>query len=134
MRKLNKHIIVLVLLLPMLVMLAHDIIPHHHHETLTTSNTVKMNHGHLGAEHSQCGAHPQTQHLGHSHDKHESSCCSFVNLRFFKTFKFQVFISHVILDILVPRYFTPKTYYVSNFILIPEPKREAYGLRGPPLV
>lgn len=134
MRKLNKQIIVLVLLLPMLVMLVHDIIPHHHHKTPTTTNYVKMNHTHLGAEHSHCGAHQQTQHLGHSHEKHETKCCSFGNLRFFKSFKFQVFITHVILDMLVPKDFTPKKYYVSDFILIPEPKREAYNLRGPPLV
>jgi len=134
MRNLSNQIISLVLLLPMLVMLAHDIIPHHHHETQTSANYVKMNHVHLEAEHSQCNGHHQTQHFVHSHENHESNCCSFVNLRFFKNFKFQVFISHIILDILVPNDNIPVKHYVSNYVLIPEPNREAYGLRGPPQI
>jgi len=133
MRNLRKQIICLVLLLPLLVMLAHDIIPHHHHKTPTSTSYVKMSHAHLEAEHAHCNGHHQTQQVGHSHENHETNCCTFGNLRFFKSFKFQVYISHVILDILVPNDFTPVKYYVSDFILIPEPNREAYGLRGPPL-
>ena len=134
MRKLNKQIVSLILVLPILVMLAHDIIPHHHHDTHTSANFVKMEHTHIEATHSHCQAHESTQHLSHSHKENESNCCSFVNLRFFKNFKFQVHLSHIILDILTPDEDIPVKHYVSNHISIPEPYREASGLRGPPLV
>jgi len=134
MRKLNKQIVSLILVLPILVMLAHDIIPHHHHDTHTSANFVKMEHTHIEATHSHCQAHESTQHLSHSHKENESNCCSFVNLRFFKNFKFQVHLSHIILDILTPDEYIPVKHYVSNHISIPEPYREASGLRGPPLV
>jgi len=133
MGKLNKHILVLVLLLPVLVMLAHDIIPHHHHETHSASNISTMSHAHVRAEHSHACAHHQTQNLGHSHEKTETECCAFGNLRFFKNIKFQVYLSHIILNIVAPDDSTPVKYYVSNYIQVPEPNREAYGLRGPPL-
>ena len=134
MRKLNKQIVSLILVLPILVMLAHDIIPHHHHDTHTSANFVKKEHRHIEATHSNCHAHESTQHLSHSHKETESTCCSFVNLRFFKNFKFQVHLSHIILDILAPDEDIPVKHYVSNHISIPEPYREACGLRGPPLV
>jgi len=133
MKPVSKQIMSLILLLPILVMLTHDIIPHHHHETPTSTNYVKMNHAHLEAEHSHCNGHHQTQHLGHSHENHESDCCTFGNLRFFKSFKFQVYIGHILLDILIPNDNIPVKHYVTNYVLIPEPNREAYGLRGPPL-
>lgn len=134
MRKLNKQIVSLILVLPILVMLAHDIIPHHHHDTHTSANFVKMEHTHLEATHSNCHAHESPQHLSHSHKETETNCCSFVNLRFFKNFKFQVHLSHIILDILAPDEDIPVKHYVSNHISIPEPYREASGLRGPPLI
>jgi len=131
----NKKILSLILVLPILVMLAHDIIPHHHHDTHTSANFVKMEHTHLEATHSNCDAHESTQHLSHSHKETESDCCSFVNLRFFKNFKFQVHLTYIILDIIVPSITEePTRYYVSNSNLVPEPYRESTGLRGPPRV
>lgn len=134
MRKMNKKLLSLILVLPILVMLAHDIIPHHHHDTHTAANFVTMEHAHFDAVSSHCHSHETTQHLSHSHKENESNCCSFVNLRFFKNFKFQVLISHILLDILKVDEDTPIKYYVSNFNLIPEPNRESTGLRGPPHV
>ena len=134
MRKLNKQIVSLILVLPILVMLAHDIIPHHHHDTHTSANFVKVEHSNIDATHSHCQAHESTQHLSHSHKETESNCCSFVNLRFFKDLKFQVHLSHIILDILPPNEDIPVKHYVSNHISIPEPYRESTGLRGPPRV
>jgi len=135
MRKLNKKIVSLVLVLPILVMLAHDIIPHHHHDTNTTANFVKMEHAHFEAIHGHCNAHQSSQHLSHSHKENESNCCTFVNLRFFKNFKFQVHLTHIILDIISSSDVEePIRYYVSNSNLIPEPYRESTGLRGPPHV
>ena len=135
MRKLNKQIVSLILVLPILVMLAHDIIPHHHHDTHTSANFVKMEHTHFEATHSNCHTHQTSQHLSHSHKADESNCCSFVNLRFFKNFKFQVHLAHIILDkVMSSDVEEPIRYYVSNSNLIPEPYRESTGLRGPPRV
>jgi len=136
MRKLNKKILSLILVLPILVMLAHDIVPHHHHDTNTSANFVKMGHSHHEAIHStHCHSHKTAQHLSHSHQEDESDCCAFVNLRFFKNVKFQVQLAHIILDIVLPSdKEEPIRYYVSNSNLIPEPYREATGLRGPPRV
>ena len=135
MRKLNKQIVSLFLVLPILVMLAHDIIPHHHHDTPTSANFVKMEHRHLEATHSNCHAHENTQHLSHSHNENESTCCAFVNLRFFKNVKFQVLLSHIVLNIVSStNQEAPIRYYVSSSNLIPEPSRESTGLRGPPRV
>ncbi|MGZ2369392.1 hypothetical protein ACXR6G_06370 [Ancylomarina sp. YFZ004] len=130
----NKQIVSLFLVLPILVMLAHDIIPHHHHDTHTSANFVKVEHTHLDGASSHCQAHESTQHLSHSHQENKSECCSFVNLRFFKDLKFQVYLSHIILDILPPNEDIPVKHYVSNHISIPEPYRESTGLRGPPRV
>lgn len=133
MRKLNKKILSLILVLPILVMLAHDIIPHHHHDTNTTANFVKMEHAHIKTTHGHCHAHQTSQHLSHSHKAEESKCCTFVNLRFFKNFKFQVQLVHIVLDIVLSsNEDAPIRYFVSNSNLIPEPYRESTGLRGPP--
>jgi hypothetical protein len=136
MRKLNKQIVSLILVLPILVMLAHDIIPHHHHDTHTSANFVEGGHSHHEAIHtSHCHSHETAQHLSHSHRETESICCSFVNLRFFKNFKFQVFLSHIVLNIVSNNdQEIPIRYYVSSSNLIPEPYRESTGLRGPPRV
>ena len=134
MRKLNKKIVSLILVLPILVMLAHDIIPHHHHDTNTSANFVTAGHSHHEAIHtSHCHAHETAQHLSHSHRENESTCCAFVNLRFFKNVKFQALLSHIVLNIVLNNdQETPIRYYVSNSNLIPEPYRASTGLRGPP--
>ncbi len=136
MRKLNKQIVSLILVLPILVMLAHDIIPHHHHDTHTSANFVKTAHSHIETINTtHCNSHSTRQHLSHSHNENESTCCSFVNLRFFKNFKFQVHLTYIILDIVLPSDTEePIRYYVSNSNLAPEPYRESTGLRGPPRV
>ncbi|RXQ89508.1 hypothetical protein EO244_14165 [Ancylomarina salipaludis] len=134
MKKINNNILSLILVVPMLVMLAHDIIPHHHHNTHTSANFVNLAHNHIEATSVNCHGHGTTQQLAHSHQENESSCCSFVNLRFFKDFKFQVILTHIILDMLKLREDSPIKHYVSNFSLIPEPYRESSGLRGPPQV
>lgn len=135
MKKLNKKILSLILVLPILVMLAHDIIPHHHHDTNTTASFVKMSHSHHEAIHtSHCHSHSTSQHLSHSHKANESTCCSFVNLRFFKNFKFQVHLAHIILDkVLSSDVEEPVRYHVSNSILS-RTLQGIYRLRGPPRV
>ena len=136
MRGLNKKILSLILVLPILVMLAHDIIPHHHHEANTTANFVTVGHSHHEAIHtSNSHSHETAQHFSHSHRESESVCCAFVNLRFFKNLKFQVLLSYIVLNIVSSKYQeAPIRYYVSNSNLIPEPYRESTGLRGPPRV
>ena len=134
MRKLNKQIVSLILVLPILVMLAHDIIPHHHHDTNTSANFVKTGHSHHEVIHtSDCHSHETAQYLSHSHQENESSCCAFVNLRFFKNVKFQIGLTHIVLNIVLNNNQEILVrYYVSSSNLIPEPYRESTGLRGPP--
>ena len=134
--KINKKILSLILVLPVLVMLAHDIIPHHHHKTITSANFEKMAHGHNEAIHTTCCNPENTkQHLTRFQQENEGICCSFVNLRFFKNFKFQVHLTYIILDIVLPSVTEePDRYYVSNSNLVPERYRESTGLRGPPRV
>ncbi len=136
MRKLNKKTLSLILVLPILVMLAHDIIPHHHHDTNTSANYVTTEHSHNEAIQTlNCQSNSTTQHLSHSHRESESTCCAFVNLRFFKNVKFQVLLSHIVLNIVSNNdQEIPVRYYVSNSNLIPEPYRASSGLRGPPRV
>ncbi|MRT92770.1 hypothetical protein [Ancylomarina sp. 16SWW S1-10-2] len=133
--KINKKILSLILVLPILVMLAHDIIPHHHHKTITSANFEKLVQGHNETIHTTyCNSDNKRQHITHFHKNNESICCSFVNLRFFKFFKFQMQIAHIILDIILPSNDdAPIRYFVSNSNLVPEPDRESTGLRGPPL-
>ena len=133
-KKINNNILSLILVVPMLVMLAHDIIPHHHHNTHTSANFVNRTHDQIEATPLHCQGHGTTQQLAHSHQENEDSCCTFVNLRFFKDFKFQVILTHIILDMIQMGEDTPIKHYVSNCSLIPEPNRESSGLRGPPQV
>ncbi len=136
MKKLNKKILNIILVLPVLVMLAHDIIPHHHHDTNTSANFTQAEHfRYEGVHSSDCQSHESTQHLSHSHRDEKSTCCTFVNLRYFKSFNFQIHLIPILLDsvrVLVEN--APIRYCVSNTHLIPEPYRESTGLRGPPQV
>jgi len=82
----------LTLLLPMLVILGHDIIPHHHHnEEFSNTLAESLSHSHT-LVHGQCEARSSHSHsqLAHSHQSEGHSCCHFNQNRLQKVVKYQV--------------------------------------------
>ncbi|MFA8433434.1 MAG: hypothetical protein ACEPOZ_02860 [Marinifilaceae bacterium] len=126
----------IMLLLPMLVILAHDIIPHHHHQESNSclSTAGEWHHHQLISENDGC-FHSDSHddfHLHHSHQSEDHNCCHFNQNRFQKDLTFQV--------ILVIRQYlyqemesqTLPKFSIWESPLWKAPDRSSIGLRAPP--
>ncbi len=130
MRSLKKYILCLIMVIPMLVLLAHDIIPHNHHVHQQENNHVSViqihqhahshNHGHSGL------------HWNHSHNTTEETCCILTHNRVQKEIKYQIFLKSDEIKLDSEDSQRVQQFKVYNSILIPEPLKSPPLRRGPP--
>ena len=122
------------MIIPMLVLLAHDVIPHHHHGQIqTVDNHVSVIHSHQHVHSNSCKAHSHGgTHWNHQHDTSSESCCILTHNRVQKEVKYQIFLKSDIINYDINDTQKVQKFRVHNYQLIPEPLRFSPLRRGPP--
>jgi hypothetical protein len=121
------------MVIPMLVLLAHDIIPHDHHiHQIDGHHHVSVIQVHQHG-HSHANAHQHNGiHWNHSHRTNAETCCILTHNRVQKENVYKVFLSadHIQLDCEETQKL--QSFKLRNQKLTPEPLRFTPPRRGPP--
>jgi len=122
------------MIIPMLVLLAHDVIPHHHHSEVQTENnqvSVLQSHHHIHT--GSCNSHSNSRaHWNHQHETNNENCCILTHNRVQKEVKYQIFLKADLINFDVNDTQKVQKFRVHNYQLIPEPLRFSPLRRGPP--
>jgi hypothetical protein len=121
------------MVIPMLVLLAHDIIPHDHHiHQIDGHHHVSVIQVHQHG-HSHANAHQHNGiHWNHNHRTNAETCCILTHNRVQKENVYKVFLSagHIQLDCEETQKL--QSFKLRNQKLTPEPLRFTPLRRGPP--
>ena len=122
------------MVIPMLVLLAHDIVPHHHHVFPKSKEHKASSHSHTHIHDANCGHHHHhgEKHWSHQHSTAEEGACILAHHRAQKELKYQVFLKVDYIDFRVKEDQSTKKFFVSDYRLIPEPIKFIHLLRAPP--
>ncbi|WP_145957660.1 hypothetical protein [Labilibaculum antarcticum] len=134
MRNLKKQMLCLLMLIPMLVLLAHDVIPHNHHlHNANSEQQVSIIRVHQHVESNACSQNNNGgAHWNHQHKTNGESCCILTHSRVQKELKYQIFLKADAIRFDSKDIQKVKKFRVHNYILIPEPLRFSPLKRGPP--
>ncbi|MBL4560807.1 MAG: hypothetical protein JKX79_07445 [Labilibaculum sp.] len=134
MRNLKKQVLCLLMLIPMLVLLTHDVIPHNHHLHNTNSNQqVSIIHVHQHVESNACNHHNHDDmHWSHQHETNNEACCILTHNRVQKEVKYQIFLKADAIQLDSEHTQKVQKLKVLNYKLIPEPLRFSPHRRGSP--
>ncbi|MDQ2177150.1 hypothetical protein [Marinifilum sp. D714] len=135
MRNLKNYMMCLAMIIPMLVLLAHDIIPHNHHlHQIDDHNHVSVIqvHQHL-YEHSHANTHQHNGiHWNHSHEANAETCCILTHNRVQKDNAYKVFLQSDNIQLDCEETQKLQSFNLRNQKLTPEPIRFIPHRRGPP--
>lgn len=122
------------MLIPMLVLLAHDVIPHNHHLHNTNSDQkVSLVHDHQHVDSNACNHHNHGEmHWNHQHETNNESCCILTHHRVQKELKYQIFLKADVIQLDSENAQKIQKFKVCDYKLIPEPLRFSPHRRGPP--
>ncbi|MCY1636339.1 hypothetical protein [Marinifilum sp. D737] len=132
MRNLKSYILCLTMIIPMLVLLAHDIIPHNHHlQQIDDYHHVSViqvhHHGHAANTHQHNGIH-----WNHSHEANAETCCILTHNRVQKDNAYKVFLQSDNIQLDCEETQRLQSFKLRNQKLTPEPLRFIPHRRGPP--
>lgn len=134
MRNLNKQLLCLLMLIPMMVLLAHDVIPHHHHiHSRVDDQQILAFHVHQNLLENTCSQHNHSStQWNHQGDTKDKSCCTLTHHRVQKEVKFQIFLKADSIQLGSENNQKVQRLRVHNHTLIPEPIWTSPFRRGPP--
>lgn len=121
------------MIIPMLVLLAHDIIPHNHHlHQIDDHHHVSViqihHHGHA---HNNADQHNGI-HWNHSHEANAETCCILTHNRVQKDNAYKVFLQSDNIQLDCEETLRLQSFKLRNQKLTPEPLRFITYRRGPP--
>ncbi|WP_321308843.1 hypothetical protein [Marinifilum fragile] len=145
----KNNLMFLALIIPVLVLLAHDIIPHHHHGDHGHVHDNQDYHQNSHSHKSGTNCHHKdsdTHHLEftsekkdvddlffvHKHGQNEKNTCFLTHHRVQKEIKYQVFLKSDHIDYGYRENIEKSKYYIVDFRLPYEPLRLIPHRRGPP--
>lgn len=134
MRNLKKQVLCLLMLIPMLVLLAHDVIPHNHRlHNANEDQQISVIHVHQYVESNSCTHHHHGEkNWNHQHKTNAETCCILTHNRVQKEIKYQIFLKADIIQLDSEDIQKVKIFRIRNYILIPEPLQFSPLKRGPP--
>lgn len=147
MKGFKKYLQMIFMIIPMVMLMLHDMIPHHHHDLEEhdghqTIHTHHKHHHHHNKHHDD-SEHEHDFHLNladhefitcftHHHDEAEETCCFLTHHRVKKQAKSQVFLKENSVNYNINEKFCRKRYIVCNDRLLPDRTVPINQLRGPP--
>lgn len=134
MRNFNKQLLCMLMLIPMMVLLAHDVIPHHHHiHNNVDDQQISAFHVHQDLLENTCSQHNHnSRQWSHHDDTKNKSCCTLTHHRVQKEVRFQIFLKADSIQLDSENSQKVQRFRVHNHTLIPEPIRISPLRRGPP--
>ena len=133
MRNFKKQMLCLLMLIPMLVLLAHDVIPHNHNHNTAEDQQVSIIHFHQHVKCNTCNHHNHGEtNWNHQNEKNSESCCILTHNRVQQEIKYQIFLKADAIRLDSEDIRKVKKFRVHNYKLIPEPLRFSPHRRGPP--
>lgn len=147
MKGFKKYLQMIFMIIPMVMLMLHDMIPHHHHD-LEEHNGHQTIHTHHKHHHHHNKHHDDSEHehdfhlnladhefitcFTHHHDEAEETCCFLTHHRVKKQAKSQVFLKENSVNYNINEKFCRKRYIVCNDRLLPDRTVPINQLRGPP--
>jgi hypothetical protein len=150
MKGFKKYLQMIFMIIPMVMLMLHDMIPHHHHdlEEHDGHQTIHTHHKHHKHHHHHNKHHDDSEHehdfhlnladhefitcFTHHHDEAEETCCFLTHHRVKKQAKSQVFLKENSVNYNINEKFCRKRYIVCNDRLLPDRTVPINQLRGPP--
>jgi hypothetical protein len=147
MRNLKKYLMSFVMIMPMIILLAHDIIPHHHHGDHGQGMHAHHHEAHSHEPHSHSHHNDHHHHhanaeievsdihgifFEHKHGKEDAHTCFLTHHRVQKEIKYVVFLESDEIDYGYRETIDKKKHYVIDYRLLPEPIKLLHSLRAPP--
>jgi len=111
------------LLIPVLIILGHDIIPHHHHQDKNSCHK----------KHTSSHEHQSGLDL-HSHNSSEDNICSFNHNSFLKKFYFQIVLNKPENSKILSTYKFISKHRLENIPIKVKFLLKTFYLRGPPTI
>jgi hypothetical protein len=134
MRKIRNYILCLTMVIPMLVLLVHDIVPHKHHiHQIDDHQHVSVIQVHKQVHsHSHAHSHTNGVHWSHSHNTNTETCCILTHNRVQKENTFKVFLQEDKIEFTCEKTLKVQKFKLRNEELTVEPLRFSPHRRGPP--
>lgn len=128
----------IVMLLPMLIMMVHDIIPHHNHQNAhqcVISDTNTHDHNINCDDHSDHSKQPISGIcVHHQHKSDQGHCCLLHHNRLQQELKFQIFLVGDLIRLDTQLEEIKTKFFVWNTSPFQNPERIVLGLRAPPVI
>jgi len=138
MRNIKKYMLTIIMLLPMLIMMVHDIIPHHDHQLAhqcVVTNTNTHNHNININDHSDHSKHTISGIcVHHQHKSDQDHCCHLQHHRLQQELKFQIFLVGDLIRLDTQQEEIKTKFFVWNTSPFQTPERIVLGLRAPPAI
>ena len=145
----KKYLQMIFMIIPMIMLMLHDMIPHHHHD-LQKHDGHQSVHAHHEHHHHHNNYHHEEHHehdflinlsdnefiafFTHHHDEEEEACCILTHHRVKKQANFQIFLKTDSVNYHINEKFCRKKYIVRNDRLLPDRVVPINQLRGPPSI